>query len=496
MNRSNFFIVLCLSLLLASCHASAKQNDDRIHVTILHLNDVYEITPVSGGKEGGLARVATLYKQLKKKNPNTIMTHGGDLFSPSAMGTAKVGGKRLAGKQMVNVLNSIGLQYATFGNHEFDIKKEEFYDRMQETRFAWISGNVFDEYGKPYSGVQPDLILTFPGKVKGDEFKLGIFGVSLTVNRPDFVSYTDPMKTAEKEVSKLDKASDFVIALTHLAIDEDERLLQQLPAIDLLLGAHEHVNYQRWRGNNLTPLLKGDANARTVYVVDIFHDPKTKKTAVKPSLVKIDETIVEDTEVKATVDKWVKIAFDAFRNDGFNPEEVVTTTTKNLDGLEANVRSKQTNLTELVARSLLLPYPEAELSIYNSGSIRIDDMLPVGQITVYDVIRVLPFVGSVQLVEMKGSLLKKMLDQGEANIGSGGYLQSANTSKPPGGRWMINDALLNEQQTYKVAISDYLTAGKEQNMGFLNPSNPDMKIVKDGQGIDIRQLVIQELRGK
>jgi 5'-nucleotidase / UDP-sugar diphosphatase len=261
----------------------------------------------------------------------------------------------------------------------------------------------------------------------------------------------------------------------------------------LLLGGHEHVNYQRWRGKHLTPLLKGDANVRTVYVIDIDYDPKAKQASIDPKLVKIDRALVEDAEVKARAEKWVNIAFDAFRKAGFNPDEVVTTTTDNLDGLEEHVRSRQTNLTQLIAKSLLIPYLEADLSLYNSGSIRIDDVLQAGQVTVYDIIRVMPFGGTVPLVEMQGGLLKKVLDQGQANIGTGGYLQSANTSKSLNGVWLIQGVPLNEKQTYKVAINEYLAAGKERNLEYLNPSNPAIKTVNDGEGTDIRKLLIQQL---
>ncbi|GAB4341326.1 MAG: hypothetical protein OHK0047_32990 [Leptolyngbyaceae cyanobacterium] len=76
-----------------------------VPITLLHLNDIYEITPVEGGKRGGLARVATLRKQLLAKNRHTFTILAGDAFSPSALGTAKVNGERLAGKQMVVVMN-------------------------------------------------------------------------------------------------------------------------------------------------------------------------------------------------------------------------------------------------------------------------------------------------------------------------------------------------------------------------------------------------------
>src|SRR6187401_1211211 len=78
-------------------------------ITILHFNDVYEITPVDGGKAGGLARVANLRARLKASHPDLITTLGGDYLSPSAIGTARVNGERLNGRQMVAVLNLLGL---------------------------------------------------------------------------------------------------------------------------------------------------------------------------------------------------------------------------------------------------------------------------------------------------------------------------------------------------------------------------------------------------
>src|SRR3954467_2526130 len=82
--------------------------------TILHFNDIYEITPVEAGKAGGLARVARFRAALKRQHPELITTLGGDYVSPSAIGTARVNGERLAGRQMVAVLNIVGVDWATF----------------------------------------------------------------------------------------------------------------------------------------------------------------------------------------------------------------------------------------------------------------------------------------------------------------------------------------------------------------------------------------------
>jgi len=492
MKKIQPLLALLFVLVFFSFPAYASDKEKLIHVTLLHFNDVYEITPVSGGKEGGLARVATIRKALLEKNPNTLTILGGDLFSPSAMGTAKVNGDALAGKQMVDVLNVLGLDYATFGNHEFDIKENQFNQRMSEAKFTWISSNVFDAKGNPYPGVKKDLVI--PITQNGKTFKIGLFGVTLTSNNPAYVSYTDPAQTADAEVKALQGKADFVIALTHQSVADDATLLQQQPTINLLLGGHEHVNYQEWRGNNLAPLLKADSNVRSVYVVELYFNPKTGKTKIEPKFVPINDSIAEDAQVKQAVDKWTTLVFDAFRLQGLNPDEVITTTTEALDGLESNVRIKQTNLTTLIAKSMLSLYPEADISLYNSGSIRIDDVLPAGKITGYDIIRVLPFGGLVELIEMKGSLLQKVLTQGDLNSGSGGYLQSGNTGKSPDGSWLLNGAAIDPSKSYKVSILDFLLTGKESNLNYLTPSNPSIKVLKDGTGTDIRQVVIDQLK--
>src|SRR5262245_9987114 len=77
--------------------------------TILHFNDVYEITPGDAGRAGGLARVGGFRARLKTQDPSLLTTLGGDFVSPSALGTARVNGEQLRGRQVVAVLNVIGI---------------------------------------------------------------------------------------------------------------------------------------------------------------------------------------------------------------------------------------------------------------------------------------------------------------------------------------------------------------------------------------------------
>src|SRR5438128_2289818 len=130
-----------LALSLAACSRRPAT------FTILHVNDVYEIEPVEVGHAGGLARVATIKKNLERTSSPLVMTLGGDYLSPSAIGTAVVDGQPLAGRQMVEVLNAVGLQWATFGNHEFDLPEDSFRQRMREQKFTVISSNVTNASG-------------------------------------------------------------------------------------------------------------------------------------------------------------------------------------------------------------------------------------------------------------------------------------------------------------------------------------------------------------
>jgi 5'-nucleotidase / UDP-sugar diphosphatase len=465
-----------------------------VNINLLQLNDIYEITPVEGGTRGGLARVATLRKQLYQANPRTYTFLAGDAFSPSALGTAKINGIPLAGQQMVAVMNALGFDYATFGNHEFDLPENLFYERLKESRFRWFSGNVSDSKGQPFKGVPRSIIFN----VKGDRsavVRVGLIGVTLDSNKAKYVSYTDPIETAKQHVRSLKGKVDILIAVTHLSIEQDRKLAETIPEIDIILGGHEHENIQQWRGRDFTPIFKADANARTVYVHQLSYDTIKKNLQINSRLVPITEKIPEDSKIAKVVKQWVERGYQAFRASGFEPEQVIANVPVALDGLESSVRNESTNLTELIAEAMLKEVKDADLAVYNSGSIRIDDVIPAGPVTQYDVIRILPFGGKIVAVEMNGALLQRVLEQGQANKGTGGYLQTTKVRKDSSlGKWLINGQPLNPNQTYKVAINDFLISGKEQGLDFLNLQQPGIKLIAEKR--DIRFAVIEQIKSQ
>lgn len=302
-----------------------------VDITLLHLSDIYEITPIEGGKRGGLARVATLRQQLLRRNPRTYTILAGDTFSSSALGTAKVDGKPIAGAQMVDVMNAVGFNYATFGSHEFDLSADDFQQRLQEYQFQWLSSNVRDHKDKPFQGVSEFQILEVKGD-RGAVVRVGLIGLTIDSNRQNYVSYLDPISSAREQVKAL-KGADIIVALTHLSLEQDQILAATVPEIDLILGGYEYENIQQWQGADFTPLFKADANTRSVYIHNLHYDTETKQLKINSQLQPITDRIPEEPSVAKIVRQWVEKAFQGFRSIGFTPEQVIATTNVALDGL-------------------------------------------------------------------------------------------------------------------------------------------------------------------
>lgn len=491
-------LAVCLAILGTAQSAWAGV----VRITLLQMNDVYEITPVEGGRRGGLARVATLRQQLLAENPHTYTVLAGDLISPSALGTARVNGERLAGAQIIAAMNTLGLDYATFGNHEFDVSEAQLVARLAESEFVWLSGNVTRANGEAFPNVPPYSILSVQGD--GGPVRVGLVGVTLGSNPADYVQYRDPIATLQDQVAALKDEVDIIVAITHLSLAQDQQVAAAIPEIDLILGGHEHENVQQWRFDPVsdqpagcleqpTPIFKADANARTVYIHDLRYDTETHCLTIASRLQPITAALPEDPATAQTVQTWLDKGFEGFRSSGFEPTQSVAVLSEALDGLEASVRNRATTLTELIADAMLKATPGAELALYNSGSIRIDDVLPPGPITQYDVIRILPFGGQVLQVELPGSLLEQVLNQGVANRGTGGYLQAAQVERDDAtGQWRVQGQPLVASRQYQVAINDFLISGRETGLDYLTLEAAGVALVNEGE--DIRFAVIRQLQ--
>ena len=475
---SSFSALLCLCLLVAGCKNDTTKNSSAHTFTILQLNDVYEIGPVSGGKLGGMARVATVRKQLLSEDSNTITVMAGDFLSPSLLGTLKYSevptkDSAIAGRQMVDVMNAVGIDYVTFGNHEFDLPMYRLRARINESAFDWISCNAFRKgpggkepfikyRGSKADTIQPYIIRKISFK-DGSIVRLGMIGVTLPFNKADSVMYEDMYTSTRNIYDNIKDQCDIIIAITHLEIGMDSILATRVPGLNLIIGGHEHINNMEKVGN--VPICKADDNVKSVYIHQLSWDAVTKKATIQSRLKVIDTTIVADKDVDILVNKWIAIGNASMIAMGYTPAKAVMVTTNRLDGREEKIRTGSTNYTRLITNAMIYATPQADFALFNAGSLRLDDELD-GTITEADILRSLPFGDKLVIGDVDGKTLRKIIDTGLANKNSGGYLHYTNLKKN-GADWEVSGKPVNDSKVYKVVMPEFVSRGKEVNMSFM-----------------------------
>lgn len=505
--RLSPFLALLAVLLFSACNTQQKLTeqsaDTPIEFTIVQLNDVYEIAPLEGGKTGGLARVAHLIKQLETENPNTIAVLAGDFLSPTFMNTLKLdNGERIAGLQMVETLNAMGLDFATLGNHEFDLKSGELLEkRLAQSEFTYVTSNAFykekDGSTRPFTQGDKDIkdYATFTVTSNGQSIKVALVGVVLPFNNPDYVSYTDVNTSFAKAAARAEQEAEVVLGLTHLNMWEDEALAAATPTeIPLFMGGHEHINLTRFVDE--TAILKADANAKTVYVHRFTYYPKADVCKLHAELVPITDAIASEPTTEKVVQSWQDKIDGMIEKMGYDPKQRLATINPPLEGTEAAIRNKQTNYGALTNKALEYVWPSAHAYVFNSGSLRLDDNLS-GAITAYDILRSFPYGGPIVQVSMSGDELEQLLNIGTTtNKDAGGYLQRRHAEKR-GDEWFIRGIPIDNNITYKIVMPSFLASGREDNLGFLGqlPKEEKEVLTVEGKTIknDIRDIIINYL---
>ncbi len=441
--------------IVASAFTINAQSSEQVRITILHLNDTYQFTPVDGGKRGGLARVMTIRKNALKENPNTLMTLGGDTLSPS------VETRTYRGKQMIDAWNMVGLDYAVLGNHEFDIKTEELLQRMKESEFTWLGANVIDTKTNKIFDETPPFVIRFIGGVK-----IGIVGFLLpetkeTSSMEDHLKVTDFCETAKDLVPKMRLAgANVVIGLTHLFMAQDKKLAG-CADFDLILGGHEHTLLQS--SANGTPIFKMWADAREVGKFDLFIDKATGKVrSMDWQVIPVTDQIPDAPEFAPVVAKY-KTLLDQL-------EVRVGATSVPLDALSKSVRTKETDIGNFIADAYRNAV-NADIGFVNGGSIRADLSYIPGPLTKRDVLSMLPFNNPIVKIEITGKTLLEVLEHGVARSREdsepgrfpqiSGMKFTFDTNKLPGQRITeasVGGKPIDENKTYTLATSDFLVS--------------------------------------
>ena len=222
---------------------------DQVHLTILHTNDLHsriDPFPADGrphGGKGGMARLATLVKQIREQEPNVLLFDSGDIFQ----GTPYF--NFFGGELEFRLMTQMGYDAATLGNHDFDNGLDGLLRMLPHAGFPFLSANydfsdtILRDQFAPYKVFQKDGI------------RVGVFGLGIELaglvspHHYGQTRYLDPIATAREMVAALreKESCHLVVCLSHLGYDyatpaiDDRKLAQAVGGIDLILGGHTHT---------------------------------------------------------------------------------------------------------------------------------------------------------------------------------------------------------------------------------------------------------------
>ena len=451
-------LVLVVLLILSSFSFVFAEDAETVKITVIHTNDTHSRL-IGTNTEIGFAKIATLIKEAKEANPNTLVLDAGDtLHGMPIVNISK-------GENAIKVLEAAGYDYMTLGNHDFNYGKERLFELRDMSQVGMLSANIVDENG--------EYIFTPYVIEEVGDVKVGIYGLStpdtVILTNPNNVVglvFKDPIEVSKEMVEELEDKTDVIIALAHLGLDESstltsKALAQEVEGIDLIIDGHSHSMLEAGQLENNTLIVQTKNYGQNLGYVDI-EILEGEVTGITARLLAAADTadVVPDPDLQKIIED-----IEAANAEVFN--EVIATTDVYLDGVRENVRTKETNLGNLSADAARAA-TGADIAFVNGGGIRED--IPVGDITKGKIAAIFPFGNTIEVKKITGADLKAMLEWSVSDYpaAKGAFLQvsglefSFDPAKEAGSKVveiLVGGEAFDEAKEYTVAINDFMSTG-------------------------------------
>jgi len=494
-------VVMSLSLLVSTAWAEDPVTQDLAGKTvILHTNDVH-------GAIQDYAKVAALKADYEKRGADVYLVDAGDFSQGSVYVSLN------KGADAVTMLNAVGYDYVTLGNHEFDYGAQQLADNLKNANFDILCSNVLDADGDPAA----DEAVT--SEVEGSGLKIGFFGLATPETKTKanpalikgltFLSGEALYKCAQENIDWLKGQNvDVIICLTHLGVDKESQpntsydLYKNTTGIDFIIDGHSHTVMTK--GPNGEPIQSTGTALANVGVIIIDNTTKkieeNKLVPIWHTEKKDDKSVTvydytkEDAAVAAAA-KAIMDPIDAAYGEVFAKSAV------DLNGAKApGNRTEETNLGDLITDAMMWAIktkaPSVDMTnavaITNGGGIRA--AINKGDITKKDINTVLPFGNTLAVVYVKGSELLEALEASTycTPEAVGGFPQFAgmevelniapkydkNAKEYPGSEYFgpksinritiksINGKAFDPNATYAVITNNFMAAGGDTYYAF------------------------------
>ena len=404
--KKTLSFVLCLAMLLSlSLGAFAATPNNTINV--LYTNDVH----CAIDKNLGYDTLSTVKQALLAQGNEVLLVDNGDAFQGGNVGSFS------KGEFIIDIMNAVGYDVAVPGNHDFDYRAENFFKLIEKAEFPFISCNFLDLNGNTI--LDPYFIKEVGG------VKLGFVGIctdsTMLASRPtnfqnedgevvyDFCRDESGEKlytVVQKAVDDVrDEGADYVIALAHLGIDENDygrtssAVITHTHGIDVMLDAHSHtvMSGEKVKNDEGKEVLLTSTGTALEYIGCLTIDPngKISSTLIDDNGVGDIISDINDAMSEIAVQVVGHSSFDMYINDPKTGERMV--------------RNCETNLADFCTdayRTVL----GSDIAIINGGGVRAD--LPAGDITYGALLSVSPFGNTIVVCKASGQQILDMLEMG------------------------------------------------------------------------------------
>ena len=453
-------LIIVISTLPLS--VSAINNDD---IVILYENDVHCTVE-------GYSKLSAMKKELQETHSYVGVVSGGDFIQGNSLGVIS------KGEYIVNLMNLVGYDAVTLGNHEFDYKLDRLNVLVDMMDTKPVCCN-FQKTGEDTTCYEPYSIVSY-GDV--DIAYIGITTPSTisssapTQFKDENGNYiytfhsTDLYDVVQKNIESAQaEGADYIIALSHIGYAEDElygeiedveSLIRNTSGFDVVLDAHSHsvIESRTITDKDGNEVLLSSTGTKFEYIGKLTISEENFET----ELIKTENYKSTDPVVDAYIDEiYAEYSMLGERKVAFSEVDLIT---KDKDGNRL-VRNNETNLGDLCSEAFRNAV-DADIGYINGGSLRAD--IPAGDVTFNNLLNVLPFNNTIVLAEISGQTIKDMIEmtmmyypgEGGAFPHLSGLTFSFNTSIP-------SSVVLDEYEDFAGVTGQY----KVYNIKVYNKDN-------------------------
>ena len=396
-------------------------------LTILHTNDFHaRFEPISkydsgcsaednteGKCFGGWARLVNAVKDARARTNNSILVDGGDQFQGTLFYTY------YKGKVAAEMMNGLAYDGMTVGNHEFDDGPEVLAGFMASVNFPVLMSNA-DVSGEP---ALAGKLMKSTVIERGGE-KIGLIGLT-PQDTPDLASpgknitFTDPSDAVQGEVDKLTADGvTKIIVMSHSGFAVDKVVAANTTGVDVIVGGHSNtlLSNTQERAVDVYPVMVGDTAIVQAYAygkflgeLNVTFDDAGVITEAKGEPIIIDGQVAEDDTIVARVSELAG-PLEEIRN------KVVASADGALEGDRAVCRVEECAMGNLIADAMLARVKDQgiDIAIMNSGGIRAS--IDAGDVTMGEVLTVLPFQNTLSTFQVSGQTIIDALENGVSQV--------------------------------------------------------------------------------